>query len=66
MKVLVLGAGISGHTAALILRRRLSKEHEVVIVSPNKMWNWIPSNIWVGVGIMPPEDVTFELKPVYD
>ncbi|PMY13287.1 sulfide:quinone reductase, partial [Pseudomonas sp. FW305-BF8] len=60
-----LGAGISGHTAALLLRRKLSKEHEVVVVSPNKKWNWIPSNIWVGVGNMQPDEVTFELAPVY-
>src|ERR1017187_2885235 len=54
-RVVILGAGISGHTAALHLRRLLGKGHEVVVVSPNADWNWIPSNIWVGVGRMPPE-----------
>jgi len=65
-RVVVLGAGISGHTAALHLRRLLDKQHEVVVVSPNSQWNWIPSNIWVGVGRMKPSQVTFPLKPVYD
>lgn len=65
MRVLVLGAGISGHTAALLLKRKLGKEHEVVVVSPNSKWNWIPSNIWVGVGKMSKEDVTFDLASVY-
>ncbi|MFI5345506.1 MAG: NAD(P)/FAD-dependent oxidoreductase [Elusimicrobiota bacterium] len=64
-RILILGAGIAGHTAALILRRRLGREHEVVVVAPNRLWNWIPSNIWVGVGAMRPEEVTFELAPVY-
>jgi sulfide:quinone oxidoreductase len=64
-RVVVLGAGISGHTAALILRRSLPAEHEVVVVAPNRLWNWIPSNIWVGVGLLKKEDVTFELPPVY-
>lgn len=64
-RVVVLGAGIAGHTAALILRRKLAREHEVVVVSPNRRWNWIPSNIWVGVGVMTAADVTFELAPVY-
>jgi len=64
-RVVILGAGIAGHTAALILRRRLAREHQVVVVSPNRLWNWIPSNIWVGVGVMRPEQVTFELAPVY-
>lgn len=64
-RVVILGAGISGHTAALHLRRLLGKQHEVVVVSPNSKWNWIPSNIWVGVGKMTAEQVTFPLAPVY-
>ena len=64
-RVVILGAGISGHTAALHLRRKLAKEHEVVVVAPNAKWNWIPSNIWVGVGRMTAEQVTFPLAPIY-
>jgi len=64
-RVVILGAGISGHAAAPHLRRLLGKGHEVVVVSPNADWNWIPSNIWVGVGRMSPEGVTFPLAPVY-
>ncbi|HEX7461047.1 MAG TPA: FAD/NAD(P)-binding oxidoreductase [Dermatophilaceae bacterium] len=64
-RVVVLGAGISGHTAALHLRRMLDATHEVVVVSPKADWNWIPSNIWVGVGRMTASQVTFPLAPVY-
>lgn len=64
-RVVILGAGISGHTAALHLKRRLKQGHEVIVVSPNANWNWIPSNIWVGVGKMTKQQVTFPLAPVY-
>ncbi len=64
-RLVVLGAGVSGHTAATFAKHWLGDEHEVVVVSPNSKWNWIPSNIWVGVGEMRPEDVVFELAPVY-
>ena len=64
-RVVVLGAGISGHTAALHLRRQLSRRDEVVVVTPNANWNWIPSNIWVGVGKMDIPQVTFPLAPIY-
>ncbi|HTP27067.1 MAG TPA: FAD-dependent oxidoreductase [Anaeromyxobacteraceae bacterium] len=64
-RVVVLGAGIAGHTAALLLRKKLPREHSVVVVSPKPTYNWIPSNIWVGVGMMKPEQVVFELGPVY-
>src|SRR5659263_79244 len=64
-RVLILGAGVAGHTAALHLRLMLDKEHTVTVVSPNSQWNWIPSNIWVGVGKMSKKDVVFPLAPVY-
>lgn len=65
-RVLVLGAGISGHTAAMNLRRLLNKKkHDVVVVSPQPEWNWVPSNIWVGTGKMEREKVVFPLAPFY-
>nr|WP_134427914.1 FAD/NAD(P)-binding oxidoreductase [Mycobacterium ulcerans] len=64
-RVVILGAGIAGHTAALHLRRWLPRAHEIVVISPNADWNWIPSNIWVGVGRMEPTKVLIPLKPIY-
>jgi len=64
-RIVVMGAGVSGHTAALYLRKKLSRHHEVVVVSPNSKYQWIPSNIWVGIGQMTPKQVTFPLEPVY-
>ena len=64
-KIVILGAGIAGHTAAAHLRRKLSKEHEVLVVSPNSNYQWVPSNIWVGVGRMQSKEVIFPLEPLY-
>ena len=64
-RIVVLGAGIAGHTAARHLHLWLAKEHEIVVISPNPKWNWIPSNIWVGVGQLTEKDVTFDLAEIY-
>lgn len=64
-RIVILGAGISGHTAARYLNKWLGKQHEIVVVSPNAKWNWIPSNIWVGVGQMDESEVTFDLATIY-
>ena len=64
-RVVVMGGGIAGHTAALHLSRMLKQSDEVVVVTPNSQWNWIPSNIWVGVGKMKTDQVTFKLGPIY-
>jgi len=64
-RFVVLGAGVAGHTAAMMLRRGLPRRHEVVVIAPNAHYQWIPSNIWVGVGRMTPKQVQFPLAPVY-
>ena len=64
-RVLILGAGIAGHTAALHAKRILGRNSQVTVVSPNSKYNWIPSNIWVGVGKMNSKQVTFDLAPIY-
>ncbi len=64
-KVVVLGSGFAGHTAVSFLRKNLGKEHEVVMVTPNSKWQYIPSNVWIGIGKMTPADTTFPLAPVY-
>jgi len=64
-RVVVLGAGVAGHTSAAFLKKWLGDEAEVVVVSPRPDYNWIPSNIWVGVGLLKPSQVLFPLQPIY-
>jgi sulfide:quinone oxidoreductase len=64
-RVVVLGAGIAGHTAASYLRSWLDRSHQVTVVSPQSHYNWVPSNIWLGLGLMTEEQVSFPLAPVY-
>lgn len=64
-RILILGAGVAGHTAAQHAKRLLGNKHEITVVSPNSQWNWIPSNIRVGVGRMKKSQVIFPLAPVY-
>jgi sulfide:quinone oxidoreductase len=51
-RAVIMGGGVAGHTAATFLKKWLGADHEVIVVTPNANWNWIPSNIWVGVGEM--------------
>ena len=64
-KVVVIGAGISGHTAAIFLRYYLNKSHEVVVINPTRLSQFPPSNIWVAIGRMKPSEVTFDLEKIY-
>ncbi|MGA8042547.1 MAG: FAD/NAD(P)-binding oxidoreductase [Terracidiphilus sp.] len=64
-RVVVLGAGVAGHTAASYLRKWLGKKHEVLVVAPTPNYNWIPSNIWLGLGLMEEQEVVLPLEPIY-
>lgn len=63
--VVVIGAGFSGQTAALYLKKKLGKQHNVIMINPWPKFTYIPSLVWVGVGRMAPEKTRFELAPVY-
>ena len=64
-RIVILGAGVAGHTSAAFLRKWLGEAAEIVVVSPRPDYNWIPSNIWVGVGLLRADQVMFPLAPVY-
>ena len=65
-KIVVIGAGFAGHTAALYLGSKVGKKHEVTVISNRDVFSYLPSWVWVGVDHMKPEKTIFKLKPVYD
>lgn len=66
-KVVIIGAGFAGHTAALYLAGQLNRrEHEIIMVNKDDRFVYVPSLVWVGVGTMSPDKVSFRLKPIYD
>jgi len=35
------------------------------VLSPSSTYQWIPSNIWVGVGRMTADEIKFDFSPLY-
>jgi sulfide:quinone oxidoreductase len=60
----VLGAGLGGVVAAYELRDKLDKRHDVSVVSNGAIYNFVPSNPWVGVGWRERAAVEVDLAPV--
>lgn len=65
-RVVILGAGFAGHTAALHLSHLVKGKADITVVSPKNRFTWFPSLIWVGTGTMPEDEVWFQLAPVYE
>ena len=65
-RAVVVGSSFAGMTAALDLRRRLDARHEVVVLDPRADFTFIPSLIWLPLGLREPQDITFALAPMYE
>ncbi|HOU65912.1 MAG TPA: FAD-dependent oxidoreductase, partial [Thermomonas sp.] len=49
-RIVVVGAGLGGMSAAYELRETLGKGHEVTLVGKGGMFGFNPSNPWLAVG----------------
>jgi sulfide:quinone oxidoreductase len=49
-QVAIIGAGIGGVPCAFELRKRLGKQHRVVLIGASPYFEFTPSNPWVAVG----------------
>jgi sulfide:quinone oxidoreductase len=66
LKIVIIGAGFAGHTAALYLGDTLGREHEITVVNRHEDFWYVPSWVWVGIGRMKVERTRFSLAPVYE
>jgi sulfide:quinone oxidoreductase len=63
-KVIVLGAGIGGISAAYESRSLLGDKAEVTVVSDSAWFQFVPSNPWVALNWRKPEDIKIHLPEV--
>ncbi|MCC7096897.1 MAG: NAD(P)/FAD-dependent oxidoreductase [Thermomonas sp.] len=60
-KIVVMGAGLGGMSAAYELRETLGKAHEVVLVGQGESFGFTPSNPWLAVGWRKQDDISVEI-----
>ena len=61
-KIVILGAGLGGMSAAYEIRAMLGSEHEVTVVGEGPLFNFTPSNPWVAVGWRAQDDILVAVK----
>ncbi len=61
-KIVVLGGNFGGMTSAFELKRKLKDKAEIVVISRDKEFVYIPSLIWVPFGRRKVEDITFSAE----
>jgi sulfide:quinone oxidoreductase len=63
-RIVIIGAGFAGQTAALYLGSALGRKHEITLINASDQFYFIPSFVWVGTGRMDPDKTCFPLEPV--
>ena len=57
-KIVIIGAGLGGMSAAYEFREALGKSHPITVVGQGELFSFTPSNPWVAVGWRKPAEVT--------
>jgi sulfide:quinone oxidoreductase len=63
-KVVILGGSFGGLTAAFELKRLLGKEAEVIVVSDDDRFVFLPSLPWLIMGHRRPDDITLKVSEI--
>jgi len=63
-RIVILGAGIGGISAAYEMKSLVGGGHQVTVVSNNPYFQFTPSNPWVGVGWRAKDDIIVDLDKV--
>ncbi|NOX19906.1 MAG: FAD-dependent oxidoreductase [Nitrospirae bacterium] len=65
-KIVVLGGSFGGLTTAFEIKRNLTRDVEITVVSDLESFVFIPSLPWIAMGWRKPQDITLPLKEVLE
>ncbi len=60
-KIVVMGAGLGGMSAAYELREVLGKEHQITLIGKGDTFGFTPSNPWLAVGWRKQEEISLNV-----
>jgi sulfide:quinone oxidoreductase len=63
-RVVVIGAGLGGLPAAYEIRHTLPSEHQVMLISNQPKFTFVPSLPWIGLGLRSLSEIQLELDQI--
>ncbi len=65
-RIVVVGTSFAGYTGALELKALVGDDHDVTVVANTHKFLFIPSLIWVPFGLRDEDDISFDVRPIYE
>ena len=62
-EIVIMGAGLSGAIMAYTMKAQMRSEDRLTVVTKDRFYNFVPSNIWVPVGWRTRDAVQVDLAP---
>ena len=59
-RIVVIGAGLGGMSAAYELRVTLGSTHRITVIGEGEKFSFTPSNPWVAVGWRKPDEICLQ------
>lgn len=64
--IAIVGTNFGGFTAAIELKELVGNAHDVVVIANTHKFLFFPSLIWFPFGLREEEDITFDVRPIYE
>jgi NADPH-dependent 2,4-dienoyl-CoA reductase/sulfur reductase-like enzyme len=65
-RIAIAGTNVAGYTAALELKELVGDNHDIIAIANTHAFLFFPSLIWYPFGLREEEDVTFDVRPIYE
>lgn len=62
-RIVIVGAGIAGISAAYAMKEMLGCEGEVCVIADRDYFHFVPSNPWIAMGWRDRDDIAFPIAP---
>ncbi|NVN87951.1 MAG: NAD(P)/FAD-dependent oxidoreductase [Rhodopseudomonas sp.] len=64
-RIVILGAGLGGAIMAYEMKDQLRKDDELIVITKDPIYHFVPSNPWVAVSWRTQESIEIDLAPVF-
>lgn len=64
-RVVIIGSSFAGYSTALSLAKLFNNRHNITVIDQSPYFTFLPSLIWYPFGYRSSDDISFDVRPIY-